>query len=134
MADFFRWDPATLSVKVQAMDDEHILLIKKMNALHEAYAAKVGVAKIEPLLNDFVNYALQHFKDEEAFMQKVKFPSFESHQAIHKTLVAQVTKHVEEFKKTGQLTNAFFKFLEVWLMSHIKGIDMAYGKHANENL
>jgi hemerythrin-like metal-binding protein len=112
------------------MDAEHRILIQKMNALHASFAAKSPKEKIESLLNDFVNYALQHFKDEEAFMQRVNFPGFELHQTIHKSLVAQVTKYVDEFHKTGHLTNGFFKFLEVWLSSHIKGIDIQYGEHA----
>ncbi len=128
MSVFFKWDPSVLSVKVQAMDEEHIILIDKMNALHSAYSAKKPVEEITRLLNDFASYTVSHFADEEAYMDQIKFEGAEVHKIIHKQLLSQVTGYVESFKSTGELTDAFFNFLTVWLTSHIKGIDIKYGK------
>ncbi len=127
MSEFFKWDPATLSVKVQEMDQEHIQLIKKMNTLHDAYDRKGDRTGIEPLLKDFVDYTLKHFSDEEAYMEKVKFKGLATHKIIHQQLLGEIKKHLADFESSGQLTDAFFRFLTVWLTSHIKGIDVKYG-------
>ncbi len=129
MAEFFKWDPSTLSVHVKEMDNEHIQLIQKMNALHESYTSKADSTKQAALLNDFVNYTLKHFQDEEAYMEKIKFEGLETHKIIHKQLVAEVQKYAQEFESKKVFSEAFFKFLTVWLSSHIRGIDSKYGKN-----
>jgi hemerythrin len=129
MPEFFKWDPSILSVKVPEMDGEHQTLIRKMNTLHEAHAAGKDKTQLEPLLNDFVQYALKHFADEEAYMAKVKFSGLDTHKIIHQQLVGQIKGHLEEFAKDGKLSDAFFRFLSVWLTSHIKGIDSKYSPH-----
>ena len=50
----------------------------------------------------------------------------DTHKIIHQQLLKQVQDYVADFKKTGALTDAFFKFLAVWLTSHIRGIDTKY--------
>ncbi len=128
MADFFKWDPATLSVHVKEMDDEHIQLIKKMNALHEAHTNKADTPKQASLLSDLVNYTLKHFQDEEAYMEKVGFEGIETHKIIHKQLISEVQKYAQDFESKKVFSEAFFKFLTVWLTSHIRGIDTKYSK------
>lgn len=130
MTDFFAWNPKTLSVQVPAMDDEHQVLIKKMNALHAAHAAKLDRHQIESLLRDFAKYTTKHFADEEAFMAKIGYPNLESHKQIHRRLLTQVGEHVAAFEASGALTEAFFTFLSFWLTSHIRGIDVKYAPAA----
>ena len=126
MAEFFIWDPKTLSVSVAEMDDEHQVLIRKMNALHEAYARQAGKDELAPLLLDLAGYATQHFVDEEAYMERRGYAGLESHKLIHKKLLTRVGEHVAEFEKSGALNDAFFSFLSFWLTSHIRGIDVKY--------
>ena len=132
MADFYQWNPKTLSVSVGAMDDEHQVLIKKMNALHAAHVAKADRAKLSELLGDLAGYTTKHCADEEAYMASVGFPDLESHKRIHQKLLARVGEHVAELEKTGKLTDALFSFLAFWLSSHIQGIDVKYGEHAKK--
>lgn len=127
MAEFFKWEPGVLSVNVHEMDQEHQQLIKKMNALHEGFERKKDRSGLEPLLKDFVDYTLKHFADEEAYMDRVKFEGAATHKIIHQQLLNEVNKHVAEFEASGNLTDSFFRFLAVWLTSHIKGIDAKYG-------
>jgi hemerythrin-like metal-binding protein len=127
VAEFYTWDPKLLSVHVTEMDNEHMMLIKKMNALHEAYSQKKDRAGLTPLVNDFVAFTLKHFSDEEAYMERVKFEGIATHKIIHQQLLTEVKKYVAEFESSGKLSDPFFKFLAVWLTSHIRGIDSKYG-------
>lgn len=130
MADFFVWDPKTLSVDVAEMDDEHIELIRKMNALHAAHARGAKKEELAPLFGDLATYATKHFADEEAYMARVGYAWLESHKLIHKKLLTRVGEHAAEFEKAGVLTDAFFSFLAFWLTSHIRGIDAKYSSSA----
>ncbi len=125
---FYSWDPKLLSVEVKEMDSEHQILIKKMNAVFDGNQAKKSKAELSDLVDDFAKYTIQHFSDEEAFMEQIKFEGIATHKLIHQQLLAEVTKHITEFKTTGVLTQGFFNFLAVWLTSHIRGIDTKYGK------
>lgn len=128
---FFEWDAKVYSVKVQEMDKEHIILIDKMNKLYEANEKNQPFETIKNLLEDFGNYTVTHFRDEEAFMEKIKFEGVEIHKEIHRQLLTQFQKHVTEFESTKVLSRGFFNFLKVWLTSHIRGIDMKYSEVAN---
>lgn len=126
MAELFKWDPTTLSVKVAAMDGEHQILIQKMNKLCEAHNQKLTKAIIRPLLVDFVDYTNKHFQNEERYMESITYSGLSVHKGIHQQLLAQVKVHVDEFERSGILTDAFFRFLSIWLTSHIRGIDSKY--------
>ena len=127
----FEWDPNEYSVKVQAMDNEHQVLIQKMNALFDAHQRGADFAQLKHLLSDLGKYTVKHFEDEEAFMEKIGFDGLKTHKVVHKQLVEKFTNHAEEFEKTQELTDDFFNFLKFWLRSHIKGIDKKYGEVAN---
>jgi len=127
MADFFKWDQELLSVKVPEMDQEHIELIKRMNALHAAHAEKASFEKTEALLKDLAEYTVRHFQDEEAYMEKVNYAGIASHKMMHQKLLTQVQNHMADFQTAGVLTDKFFLFLSTWLTTHIRGIDIKYG-------
>ena len=126
MSDFFEWNPEKLSVHVSAMDDEHQILIKKMNALHAAHVAKVGRDELGRLVSDLGSYTAKHFADEEAYMARIGYEGLEMHKLIHKKLLEQLGEHVTAFGKTGVLGEAIFPFLSFWLTAHIRGIDRKY--------
>jgi hemerythrin-like metal-binding protein len=114
------------------MDNEHIILIEKMNALYDGHQEEKSMAELDLLVQDFVAYTKEHFQSEEIYMEKVQFEGLETHKIIHKQLLSQVTEHVEEFKRTGELSQKFFNLLSTWPTSHIRGIDVKYGNFVNK--
>lgn len=128
---FFKWDPEQLSVKVSEMDAEHKILIDKMNALYDANEAKSDFNQLKVLMDDLAGYCIKHFQDEEAYMEKISFPSLEGHKLIHKDLLRQFTSHKEKFEASKDfIQKDVFMFLKFWLQSHICGVDTKYGEHA----
>lgn len=123
---FFVWDPATLSVKVAAMDAQHEILIDKMNALHAANARHAPRPELTTLLADLTAYTRRHFSEEETYLTKVGYAGLEQHKGIHKQLLDRMGQHVADFEKAGTLGDAFFAFLSFWLSAHIRGIDSKY--------
>lgn len=129
---FYQWDPQFLGLQVPAMDEEHQILIKKMNAVYDLNQKQGSKVDLEKVLRDFTEYTLSHFRDEEAFMEKIQFESLKTHQIIHKQLLAQLNTHLDQFKHTGKLSSGFFDFLGVWLTSHIRSIDHKYAEVARK--
>ena len=132
MADFYKWDPVKLTTKVKEMDNEHQELIRLMNKVYSSVESKKSFAELKKELTDLGAYTTKHFKDEEAYMEKVKYPGVATHKIIHAKLLQQFTEYLTEFEKTKNLDEKFFKFLSVWLTSHIMGIDIKYGEHATK--
>jgi hemerythrin-like metal-binding protein len=129
----FNWDPARYSLKIEKMDNEHKILIFFMNELYVKFDDKKDKADVSKSLNALVNYTVQHFKDEEAYMTSIKFPDLEVHKAVHKNLLEKFGTYKTEFERTGVLTENFFSFLKTWLSAHICGNDMKYSVHAQKS-
>ena len=129
MADFFAWEDR-YDLKVDAMNGEHKILINKMNQLHASWEAQGE--DVPERFQDLAAYAVQHFEEEEKYMESIGFPELGVHKQIHKGLLEKVTGYGEQLSEKGQLPGEFFDFLKIWLASHICGIDMKYGEHANK--
>ena len=128
---FFEWQDK-YDLGVGEMNDEHKTLIHKMNGLHDLNESGASKNKIIEAYDDFTAYTIKHFTDEEQYMESIDFPGLATHKLIHKGLLEKVVAFGNDFKgsSTGKFDDNFFSFLNVWLASHICGIDMKYGEHS----
>jgi hemerythrin len=124
---FYEWNPELLSVHVSEMDSEHQVLIQKMNKVYDLAKSDAAKPTLDAAVEDFAKFTVKHFRDEEAYMERIQYAGTATHKIIHQQLLAEVSKHLESYKTTGKLADAFFNFLGVWLTSHIRGIDRKYG-------
>jgi hemerythrin-like metal-binding protein len=106
------------------------MLIGYMNKLYALHQKNASTAELTAALDALVKYTVKHFADEEAYMAKTGFPGIKTHAGVHKQLLEQVGTHVEAFRRSGKLTDAFFNFLTFWLKAHIRGVDTRYAKHS----
>ena len=127
---FFVWDDTTLSTNVDAMDDEHKEIVRLMNKLWDANEAGESKAKLTGIIDELGTYTVKHFQDEEAYMEKINFPSLDSHKFIHKDLLEKFGEHKAKFEQGSddKVQKSFFDFLKLWLTAHIQGIDKKYGE------
>lgn len=126
----FEWSD-DLSVGVHEMDDQHKELIIKINKL------VVDLSEDSPKayqdFKDLAGFVVQHFKDEEEFMAKIEYPGLDTHKVIHTQLLEKVGEFEGDIK-TGSVDKfKLITFLKMWLRSHIMGIDMKYGEHAQKS-
>jgi len=122
-----------LDVRVDKMNQEHVVLIDLMNTVFDANSQRASKAVISSALDELVNYVVLHFANEEAYMDSIGFEGVKTHKSIHKDLLKRVGGHVADYKSGSSafLPDEFFEFLKFWLVSHIQGIDVKYSKHAN---
>lgn len=133
MSEFFKWTENEYGLGVHEMDEEHQLLISKMNRLYAAAEKGEGFSELKGLIDDLANYTVQHFSDEEKYMEKIGFTGLTNHKIIHQQLLKQFEGHVNKFNETREVDSKFFDFLKVWLSAHIRSIDMKYGDFAKNN-
>lgn len=125
-----QWDE-TLDIGVAAMNDDHQEILEAMNAIFDAHEAGRAGTPINELVAKLGAVCVSHFRDEEAFMERIGFPGIVTHRLIHKQLLDEYGKHADAIRTTGGKANAdFFMFLKRWLTAHIKGIDAKYGARA----
>ncbi len=127
MKEFFVWNPVEYSLDIELMDDEHQVLIAKMNKL--AAQNQAGASKLELLtsLRELGQYTVKHFDDEEAYLASIDYPKLATHRAIHRDLLRSLHEHIAEFQAgDGKVSDKCLGFLKLWLGAHIKGIDMQY--------
>jgi len=128
---FIDWAPA-YDIGVNAMNDEHKGIMDRMNKLYELHTKGASTIEIAPVLEDFGAFTTKHFQDEEKYMESIQFPELSVHKQIHLNLLNTFKDHSTKFKDEGKLSDAFFVFLKTWLVAHIQGIDMKYGKFSKK--
>jgi len=125
----YEWDES-LDVGVPAMNAEHQKLISMMDQMFELVNGESTFEQQLAALDGLMGYAVEHFEDEEAYMESIGHPGLEEHRLIHQMLVDKLTRHRGKVVEAEEIPPKFFKFLNFWLISHIKGADSEYGEHA----
>lgn len=130
----FIWNDK-LELGVRPMDDEHKVLIDRINSFITALEQQHVVKNKEMLLDAFnalASYTVEHFEHEERYMQSVDYPQFSSHKKIHENLLNQVGIYGHQIKTDTLNEKKIVSFLRNWLLSHIMGVDMQYSRHSHE--
>lgn len=131
--DYFAWDPATYGLNIGSMDDEHQILIAKMNALWVLHNSDAPFSKVDRSFKDLITYTKQHFADEEAYMERIGYPRLRIHRGIHVQLLDRLAELERECRARQMLTGDLFVFLKMWLKAHICGIDSQYAQHVRNS-
>ena len=132
--DKITWDDS-LSVNVNLIDDQHKMLIKRLNDMAEAIDRKRGIEKISKTLSFMIEYTNFHFSTEEKHMAEQEYPHKDEHQKQHGEFVTVLNNLIEDFEEEGAtqlLAESIDTFLVNWLIKHIKGSDVQFGKFLNE--
>jgi methyl-accepting chemotaxis protein len=127
----FIWNKR-LELGAPEMDREHKVLIEKINilvtTLEQQYVRENKPALLRAF-QDLADYTVEHFTDEERFMESFGYPQLSSHKKIHKHLLDQVAAFGEDIKRGKVDDVKLVSFLRNWLISHIMGVDMKYAEH-----
>lgn len=115
------------SVGVSRIDAQHKTLFKLVNEFCEAYQHHQGYDRVPAVLNQLIQYAQVHFRDEETLMAAAEYEQLNSHRSDHEELTEQVFELRATFEggdlKTTEEVRAF---LGDWLINHILNKDMKF--------
>ena len=127
----FVWDES-LDVSVAEMNEQHRVLIGLMNTLYSKNEQGADKSALLDSVEDLLRYVVQHFNEEEAYMAQIAFPNLEAHKTLHGRLLEDLRRFADAFKNSEEhkLSKEFALFLNLWLATHIRGIDTKYGRYA----
>jgi len=128
------WDDS-LSVGVELIDEQHKMLIKRLNDLSKAIDETHGEGGVVQTLDFLIEYTDFHFSAEEKCMAEHDYPGLDYQKKQHEEFRASLRNMVEDYEYEGvtrALTTSVNVFLHNWLVNHIKRVDHRLGKFLRE--
>lgn len=126
MTAAFQWQD-DYSVKISAMDAQHMKLFELLNELQAAIASGRDHEAAGDVLRRLVDYTVSHFSAQEMLMEKFKFAGLATHRGEHQVLREQVLAFKKEFDAgNAAITPDLTRFLQRWLVHHIQTVDRRY--------
>ena len=128
------WDES-LSIGVDLIDEQHKMLIQRLNDLSAAIEKTQGEGGVVQTLDFLIEYTDFHFSAEEKCMAEHDYPGLEHQKKQHEEFRASLKNMVEDYEYEGvtrALTTSVNVFLQNWLINHIKGADRKLGEFLQE--
>ncbi len=123
------------SVGVPLIDDQHKMLIQRVNDLAHAIERHQSVREIVRVLGFLTEYTNFHFATEEKHMKAHHYPGLNHHKAQHaefKRTLAHLTEDFEEEGATRALADSINIFLTNWLATHFQDVDLEFGRFVRD--
>lgn len=117
---------------IPLIDAQHKELCDHIDKLFEAGSKGKGAEEVMNVLNFLEGYNIKHFADEEALMEKIKYPHYLTHKQKHKEFVAKVARMKKEATENGvniATVISLNQMISDWLIAHIRSVDSDYVKY-----
>lgn len=118
---------------IESIDAEHEKLFEIASRAYELMRNDFIIDKydeIVEILNELKEYAVVHFKNEEAYMESIQYKRMFTQKIQHQEFLNKVNEydltHVDE--NQDQVIRELLDFLGVWLVEHILENDVLIGK------
>jgi len=108
----------------QLIDEQHQYLFSLANTIVAA-KSKSDLLKQVMLLYKYVR---EHFNDEEALMQNINYPHYQSHKNEHDKLLDRMNIMSTRINCGTWDNSEIEEFMNSWLLDHILKLDMALSK------
>ncbi|MFW6226009.1 MAG: bacteriohemerythrin [bacterium] len=119
---------------INSIDEQHQILFNILKKIYEAPIYKKS-EKLEESVQELLNYADYHFKNEEEYMKEINFPAekLEHHKDEHGKYLIEINKLLENnISKHILLPMNTTEFLKDWLIDHILGEDQEFKEWADK--
>jgi len=115
------------SLGVEKVDRQHRHLFELVNKLIERSDSSAGSTLVSETLTEMLNYAKEHFADEEELMREHGYPELESHKEQHTYFIGTTAElSINALNKQSMVLDEIVEFLKIWLTLHILKYDMKY--------
>ncbi|MBT4220657.1 MAG: hemerythrin family protein [Rhodospirillaceae bacterium] len=117
-----------MSVGIDALDDDHKILVSYLNEFIGACDKDEGIFVTDSIFSGLLEYTNYHFVREEKIMKVCGYSGYEAHKELHQVLTEKVIDARDRFilNRSGDLEVEIKDFLQSWLQEHILGSDMDY--------
>jgi hemerythrin len=114
------------AIGIPEIDKQHKELCDCVDRLFEAGSQGKGAEEALKVLEFLESYTVRHFADEEKLQQKISYPRYTEHKALHDGFIRQITKLKNDMNATGptiQLIISINHTISQWLIKHIMAED-----------
>lgn len=120
----FEFDQS-LQLGIAAIDEQHKRFIGYINDAWDALERNEGSDEYLFILNQLMDYAMEHFSFEESLMRDHGYPGYADHKASHDETAAELFEFdMRLLADNPEESRAFVQFLQDWLQNHIKVVDI----------
>lgn len=124
-----------LSVGIDLIDEQHRMLIKRLNDFSEAVQQHQGPNKIGSALDFLMEYTDFHFSAEERHMAANGYQGLDAHRLKHdeyKSILSDLERDFRDDGPTHELASSIDTLLVNWLLKHIRQVDAEFGAFLSE--
>ena len=126
---FLSWE-AKYEFGIPEIDNQHKKWLTILNRFYDSVGKVDLGSKVKDLVVEAIEYTSYHFKEEEKFMEKMKFPHLSEQKKMHQEIITMLTsfKNDIENKKTI-ISMAVTNEMKKWFKEHILIEDMKYAEY-----
>ncbi len=118
-----------LQVGHAEIDRQHQRLIDIANRLNSAMQAGQGRDVSGSILNELVDYTVNHFGFEEGLMEAHGYVNRDQHLEEHRKLIQSISEFKRQFDSgTASVSIELMGFIRDWLVNHILKVDKALAR------
>ena len=115
------------SLGFEKVDRQHRHMFEIVNKIIDYPHSSDDPELVVETLTEMINYAREHFADEEILMQKYGYPDIEAHKKQHDYFINTTAELTVSFMDNQQTTgDEIAEFLVLWLTTHILKSDIKY--------
>jgi hemerythrin len=125
------WSHANL-VGVQAMDDQHGILMDTVNQLRSHMLHGEPRSAITRQLERLIEFTGMHFACEESLLERNHYPGLAEHRLEHQRLLTEINRAFELIQHGRENDLQYLlDFLHTWYIEHVEKQDRPYGEWLN---
>ncbi|WP_027720148.1 bacteriohemerythrin [Maridesulfovibrio zosterae] len=128
---FIDWEDK-YKINVADVDEQHMGLFDLLNRLHESVINGEDKSMQSTILDELIDYTVEHFATEEKLFLETGFSGYENHKKVHDDLTSQAVDIQNEFRNdNATISFELLDFLNDWLTTHTLGLDQEAGDFLN---
>jgi len=120
------------SIGIEEIDSQHKKLFEILNSYYKNLvdSKTIGVTNdvMKDTINNLIDYATYHFREEEKLMNSIQGVDFSSHFRQHQDFCLKVATLKGKTFLGNDVSFELFDFVKDWLINHILVSDQQIGK------
>lgn len=123
-------------IEERDFDGHHQQLVAYIQLLEDRTKREErGVDAVQAIVDSLAEYTAYHFGAEEALMQRLEYPNYFEHKAVHAAFLDDMAIFKREFiNASPAFAVTLLTYLKDWLLEHILNIDMHFGDFLKAHL
>ncbi|MEW5772444.1 MAG: bacteriohemerythrin [Thermodesulfobacteriota bacterium] len=112
---------------VADIDREHRRLFDAAGKVHELLLRSAGRAAVEEGVDGLIQVAANHFRTEEALLERAGYPGLDRHRSLHRELLREIQDKKERIRDNNlNMSIEFLAFAKAWILDHILTADREF--------